>query len=142
MSHTKSYREINRNALAIETFWYLTNQVNIISNITNGESTSFDVPKKDGLVWKEHYISGICPFLYKAETWDKKASTQILKTSTCQTKLDIKTYVLQGNKTPEQLILWLKNYDNKINKNMLLSLAEKLAMLKRIVNNDNQLWAK
>ena len=35
-------------------------------------------------------------------------------------------------------MLWLKKYDNKVNKNQLLLPAEKLAIPKQIVNKDSQ----
>ena len=49
-------------------------------------------------------------------------------------KLDNKMFILQGDKIPEQLMLEFKNCDDKINKNFLLTSAERLAFLKCIVD--------
>ena len=46
--------------------------------------------------------------------------------------------VLSGNETPEQLMMYLKNYEDKIYKNAVLTRLEKLAILKRIVDKDAQ----
>ena len=46
--------------------------------------------------------------------------------------------VLSGNKTPEQLMMFLKNYEDKIYKNAVLSALEKLAILERIVDKEAQ----
>ena len=35
-------------------------------------------------------------------------------------------------------MLWLKNYDDKINKNILLTSAEKLAFLKHVIDKEGQ----
>ena len=56
----------------------------------------------------------------------KNASSQNLKTTENGNKLDNKIFVLQSNETPEQLMLWIKNYDDKINKNVALTLAARL----------------
>ena len=99
---------------------------------------NFDMPKKDGTVWKLHRFNGIRLFLYETKTWDKKALTQIIKTTEGKSKLDNKMYVLQRDKTSEQLMLWLKNYDDKIKKNSSLSPAEKQAFLKCNVDKGAQ----
>ena len=46
--------------------------------------------------------------------------------------------VLSGNETPEQLMMYLKNYEDKIYKNTELSAPQKLAILKRIVDKEAQ----
>lgn len=102
------------------------------------KGTSFDVRKTDGTVQKVHWVSGICPFLYEAKTWDEKALTQIIKTTIGKSKLDNKIHFLQVDEIPEQLMLWLKNYGENINKNPLLESAEKWAMLNWIINKEAQ----
>ena len=83
--------------------------------------------------------SGIKPFLYVAEDWHKDAPTQLLKTREGRNKMDNKLFIRQGNKTPEQLMIYLKNYNGKINKNVSLTALEKLPFLKRIVNKEAQI---
>ena len=39
-------------------------------------------------------------------------------------------YILQGAETPEQLMIYLKNYNDKTNKNLSLTAPEKLAIIK------------
>ena len=46
--------------------------------------------------------------------------------------------VLSGNETPEQLMIYLKNYEDKIYKNAVLTAPEKLTILKRIVDKEAQ----
>ena len=65
-----------------------------------------EVPAKEAAKAKRvHRISGFKPFLYDAECWDTAAPSQILKTTENGSKLDNKMYVLQGDETPEQLML-------------------------------------
>ena len=45
-------------------------------------------------------------------------------------------YVLQGDETPEQLMLWIKNYNDKIN--VTLTPAARLTFLRRIVDKEAQ----
>ena len=106
------------------------------STIAKGKT--MNVHKKDGYVIKVHQISCIKPFLYEAKEWDKNDPTQILKTTEGRSKLDNKMFILQGDETSKQFMLWLKNYDNKINKNILISSVENLAFLKPIVDKEAQ----
>ena len=46
--------------------------------------------------------------------------------------------VLSGNETPEQLMMYLKNFEDKIYKNAVLTAQEKFAILKRIVDKEAQ----
>ena len=50
--------------------------------------------------------------------------------------------ILQGGVTPKHLMLWIKNYNDKIYKNPLLESAEKWAILKKIVDKEVQLIAR
>ena len=52
--------------------------------------------------------------------------------------MDNKMFILQGNETPEQLMIYLKNYDDKIYNSVSLTPLKKLAFLKRIVDKDAQ----
>ena len=47
-------------------------------------------------------------------------------------------YILQGNEMLEQLMIWLKNYNDKINKNVSLTAPEKLTIPKQIDNKEAQ----
>ena len=47
-------------------------------------------------------------------------------------------FILQGNETPEQLMIYLKNYNDKIYSNVPLTPLEKLAFLKRIIDKEAQ----
>jgi hypothetical protein len=95
-----------------------------------------EVPKDTAKAKKAHTITGYKPFLYEAEGWDTKAPSQILKTTENGNRLDNKMYILQGDETPEQLMLWIKNYDNKIN--VSLAPAARLTFLRRIVDKEAQ----
>ena len=52
--------------------------------------------------------------------------------------MDNKMFILQGNETPEQLMIYLKNYDEQIYNNVSLAPLEKLAFLKRIIDKEAQ----
>ena len=45
-------------------------------------------------------------------------------------------FILNGNETPEQLMIYLKSYEARITMNMLLTPLEKFAFLKRIVDKE------
>ena len=48
-------------------------------------------------------------------------------------------YLLQGDETPEQLMLWIKNFNDKIDNNASsLSPAARLTFLRRIVYKEAQ----
>ena len=47
-------------------------------------------------------------------------------------------FILLGNDTPELFMIYLKNYDDKIHKNLSLIALEKLADLKQIVDKEAQ----
>ena len=46
--------------------------------------------------------------------------------------------ILSGTETPEQLMMYLKNFEDKIYKNIKLTAPEKFAILKRIVDKEAQ----
>ena len=82
--------------------------------------------------------SGIQPFLFTPEEWPKDVPEQIIETTEGRNRLKSKMKVLSGNETPEQLMMYLKNYEDKIYKNAVLTPLEKLAILKRIVDKEGQ----
>ena len=99
---------------------------------------STEVPK-EAKAKKVHKVTGYKPFLYEAEGWDTKAPSQILKTTENGNKLDNKMFVLQGDETPEQLMLWIKNFHDKIDNNASsLTPAARLTYLRRIVDKEAQ----
>ena len=96
---------------------------------------SSEEPAKDAATAKRvHRISGFKPFLYDAEEWDTKSPSQILKTTENGNRIDSKMFILQGDETPEQLMLWIKNYNDKIN--VSLAPAARLTFLRRIVDKE------
>jgi hypothetical protein len=110
---------------------------NIDLTMAKSNRNSTKVPVKNAAKAKRvHTISGFKPFLYDAEEWDTTSPYQNLKTTENGNKLDNKMYVLQGDETPEQLMLWIKNYDDKIN--VSLAPAARLTFLRRIVDKEAQ----
>ncbi|OEU21421.1 hypothetical protein FRACYDRAFT_235044 [Fragilariopsis cylindrus CCMP1102] len=102
------------------------------SNRNNAEEPAKEAAKAK----RVHRISGFKPFLYDAEEWDTKSPSQILKTTENGNRIDNKMYILQGDETPEQLMLWIKNYNDKIN--VALAPAARLTFLRRIVDKEAQ----
>ena len=47
-------------------------------------------------------------------------------------------YVLQGNKTTEQQMLWINNYNDKIDNIVLLTPAARLTFFRRTVDKEAQ----
>ena len=82
--------------------------------------------------------SGISPFLYTPEVWPDDAATQNIETTENGNKLKSKMRVLEGDETPEQYMIWLKDYEDKIMKNVSLSAPAKLAFLRRLVDFEAQ----
>ena len=60
--------------------------------------------------------SGIKPFLYQKEVWDENVERTTIKIGTAAVKVDNKMVVLNGSETPEQFMLWLKNYEPLVGK--------------------------
>ena len=100
-----------------------------------------EVPAKEAAKAKRVHriISRFKPFLYDAEEWDTTSPSQILKTTENGNKLDNKMFLLQGDRTPEQLMLWIKNFHDKIDNNAsTLTPAARLTFLRRIVDKEAQ----
>ena len=82
--------------------------------------------------------SGISPFLYILEVWPEDAATQNIETTKNGNKLKSKMRVLEGDEVPEQLMIWLKDFEDKIFKNISLSAPAKLAFLRRLIAYEAQ----
>ena len=77
--------------------------------------------------------SGITPFLYTPEAWPEDAATQNIETTENGNKLKSKMRVIEGDKVPEQYMIWLKDYEDKIFNKLSLSAPAKLGFLRRLV---------
>ena len=73
--------------------------------------------------------SGMSPFIYTPEEFPDNAATQNIETTENGSKLKSKMHILMGDEVPEQLMIWLKDLEDKILKNTTLSLPTKLAIL-------------
>ena len=83
--------------------------------------------------------SGYQPFTYTMEQWDDKAQRTVVKLDSNKIKFDDKMIVLQGNETPELLLLWKKDYDDKIMSNKDLNWDQRIDVLGRIVAKEAQI---
>ena len=104
-----------------------------VFNITkkNGETRAVTMVKLDKLDSKKR--SGITPFLYTLELWPEDAATQIIEMTENRNKLKSKMRVLEGDEVPEQLMIWIEDYEDKIFNNNALSTPAKLGFLRRLV---------
>ena len=75
----------------------------------NGEKRAVTMVKTDKLDRVKR--SGISPFLYTPEVWPDDAATQNIETTENGNKLKSKMRVLKGDETPEQYMIWLKDYE-------------------------------
>ena len=82
--------------------------------------------------------SGISPFLYTPEAFPDDHPTQNIETTENGSKIKTKMRVLEGNEAPEQYMIWLKDYEDKILANEVLRAPAKLAMLRRLVDEEAQ----
>ena len=73
--------------------------------------------------------SGIAPFFYTPEVWSNDAATQNIETTENGSKLKSEMRVLEGDETPKQLMIWLKDFKDKISKNVTLTAPAKFAIL-------------
>ena len=81
--------------------------------------------------------SGNKPFLYVREEWDDKVEKTTVKTSG-NVKIDSEMVILRGTETPEQFMLWLKDYEDKILHNEKTTVLDRVNILKRIVSKEAQ----
>ena len=102
----------------------------------NGEKREVTMVKTDKLDSTKR--SGISPFLYVPEVWPDDAATQNIETTENGIKLKSKMRVLEGDEVPEQFMIWLKDLEDKVIKNIVLSVAGKLAILRRLVDFEAQ----
>ena len=58
--------------------------------------------------------SGVTPFLYKPELWPEDAATQNIETTENGHKVKSKMRMLEGDEVPEQLMIWLMDFEDKI----------------------------
>ena len=119
--------------------WLLnpSKQVTFQTPKLNGEKRRVTMVKIDKL--DSNKRSGILPFLYSPEVWPDDVATQNIETTENGSKLKSKMLVLEGDETPEQFMIWLKDYEDKIIKNVTLSAPAKLAILRRFVNYEAQM---
>ena len=78
------------------------------------------------------------PFINTPEEFPEDAAKESIETTDNGSKLKTKMHVLMGDEVPEQLMIWLKNLEDKILKNTTLSLPSKLAILWRLVDMEAQ----
>ena len=58
--------------------------------------------------------SGMSPFIYAPGEFPEDASTQTIETTEGRNKLKSKMHILNGNEVPKQLMIWLKDLEDKI----------------------------
>ena len=78
--------------------------------------------------------SGMTPFIYTPEKFAEDAATQNIGTTKNGSKLKSKMHLLNGDKVLEQLMIWLKNFEDKILKNVVLIVPAKLAIFQLLVD--------
>jgi hypothetical protein len=81
--------------------------------------------------------SGTKPFLFVREEWDDNVEKTVVKTSG-KVKIDSEMVILKGTESPEQFMLWLKDYDDKILHNDKTTVQDQVNILKRIVSKEAQ----
>jgi hypothetical protein len=83
--------------------------------------------------------SGMKPFLWTREEWDDNVDKTTVKTDSGKVKIDSEMVILKGNETPEQFMLWLKDYEDKILHNTKTTNVDRINVLKRIVSKEAQI---
>ena len=78
------------------------------------------------------------PFVYTPEEFPKDASTQIIETTENGNKLKLKMHILNEDKVPEQLMIWLKDFKDKILNSTALTVPAKIVILQRLVDMEAQ----
>ena len=96
--------------------------------VTMGKSDKLDSNKR----------SGISPFLYTPEVFLDDTATQNIETTKNGSKLKSKMRVIEGDEVPEQLMIWLKDLEDKILNNDVLRAPAKLAIVRRLVDFEAQ----
>ena len=68
-------------------------------------------------------------FIYTPEEFLEDAATQVIETTENGNNFKSKMHLLNGDELPEQLMIWLKDLEDKILKNISLTTPAKLAIL-------------
>ena len=122
-----------------------TRQKNWLLNPSTRVTFQFQIPKLNGekrtvvTMAKIDKIdsnkrSGISLFLYTPEVFPDDIATQNIETTENGSKLKSKMKVLEGHEVPEQLMIWIKDLEDKFLKNKILKAPAKLAILRRLVD--------
>ena len=82
--------------------------------------------------------SGTAPFFYTPEVFPDDVATQNIETTENGSKLKLKMKVVDGDEVPEQRMIWCKDLEDKVLKNVVLSAPTKLAILRRLVDFEAQ----
>ena len=82
--------------------------------------------------------SGILPSLYTPKVFPDDVATQKIETIENSSKLKSKMKVLEGDEVSEQLIIWIKDLEDKVLKNEILKAPGKLAILRHLVDFEAQ----
>ena len=93
----------------------------------NGEKRTVTMVKIDKL--DSNKRSGILPFLYTPKAFPDDVATQNNETTENGSKLKSKMKVQEGDEVPEQLMIWVKDLEDKVLKNEVLKAPGKLAIL-------------
>ena len=97
---------------------------NVVRSLTKKRTTMVKSNKLDS-----NKRSGIAPFLYTPEVFLEDMATQNIETAENGSKLKLKIKVLDGDEVPEQLMIWVKDLEDKVLKNEVLKAPGKLAIL-------------
>ena len=79
--------------------------------------------------------SGISPFLYVPKVFPDDVATQNIETTKNGSKLKSKMKVLEGDGVPGQLMIWIKDLEDKVLKNKVPKAPGKLAILRYLFNS-------
>ena len=77
-------------------------------------------------------------FICTLDDWSEDNKTQTVETTEGRKKLKSKMNILSSNETPEQLMIYLKDFKDKILKNIMLTTPDKLGILRRLVHMEAQ----
>jgi hypothetical protein len=93
---------------------------------------------KEAMTKFKQETSGSKPFLFTREEWDENVEKTTVKSETGKVKINTEMVILKGIETPEQFMLWLKDYEDKILHNTKNALLDRLNVLKFIVSKEAQ----
>ena len=138
MYYKEHYIQQSRNISTRHKNWLLNPSFDNLSVNKIEKQVIFQITKKNGEKRKVTMVgkldqskrSGMSPFLYKAELFPEDAATQNIETTENGNKLKSKMNVLEGDETPEQLMIWFKDFNDKIMLNLSLSAPAKLGFLR------------